>query len=177
MRPAFLRQQLLIDRHVQGALMRRTALYSAACGVYFLVILVLTETMSNANTTLGEAFLRCLDEAVYWAPGLILLAPLVAYDMLKMTNRFAGPMFRLRREMQRLVEQKSASPLTFREGDHWTELTVIFNQLRDEMGELRKFKRDTEAARRAAAQAATSGTTFKNKATAKADDILASIDH
>ncbi len=44
-----LRQQLLIDEHVQGSLLRRTALYSGACAVYFIVILVFTESMSNPD--------------------------------------------------------------------------------------------------------------------------------
>ncbi|TWU57408.1 hypothetical protein [Rubripirellula reticaptiva] len=139
-RPAFLRQQLLIDRHVQGTLLQRTALYSVACAVYFIVILVFAETMSNTNATLSDAIVKCMDEAIYWAPGLILLAPLVAYDMLRLTNRFAGPIFRLRREMQRLVDGKSEFPLTFRDGDYWTDFAGVFNKLRDELIELREFK-------------------------------------
>ncbi|MGB7326300.1 MAG: hypothetical protein WBD31_15610 [Rubripirellula sp.] len=144
-RPAFLRQQLLIDRHVQGTLLQRTALYSVACAVYFIVILVFAETMSNTNATFNDAVFKCLDEAIYWAPGLILLAPLVAYDMLRLTNRFAGPVFRLRREMQRLADGNSEFPLTFRDGDYWTDFAGVFNSLRDELMELREFKASADA--------------------------------
>ncbi len=135
---ALLRQQLLIDRHVQGSLLRRTALYSCACAVYFIVILVFSETMCNPNEPFADAVIRCLDEAIFWAPGLMLLTPVVAYDLLKVTNRFAGPVFRLRREMQRLIDGESVQPLSFREGDYWIEMAEVFNQLRDELLELRE---------------------------------------
>ncbi len=133
-----LRQQLLIDEHVQGSLLRRTALYSGACAVYFIVILVFTESMSNPDEPLSAGIWRCLDEAIYWAPGLMLLSPVIAYDMLKVTNRFAGPFFRLRREMTRLIAGESIEPLSFRDGDYWVEVADIFNELRDELMELRE---------------------------------------
>lgn len=133
-----LRQQLLIDQHVQGSLLRRTALYSCGCAVYFAVILVFTEVMSDPHEAVSSAIIRCFDEAIYWAPGLMLLTPVVAYDLLRVTNRFAGPMFRLRREMRRLIDGESKYPLNFREDDYWGEMAVIFNQIRDELHELRR---------------------------------------
>lgn len=133
-----LRQQLLIDEHVQGSLLRRTALYSCACAVYLIVILVFTESMSHPEEPLLASLIRCLDEAIYWAPGLMLLAPVIAYDMLRVTNRFAGPFFRLKREMRRLIDGESKVPLSFRDGDYWFDAADIFNQIRDEMLSLRE---------------------------------------
>ena len=136
-----LRHQLLIDRTVQVALLWRTALYSGACAVYFIVILVCTESLSDPDEPLLDALLRCIDDAIYWAPGLMLLVPVMAYDLLRMTNRFAGPVFRLRREMQRLLDEESEYPLSFRDGDYWAELADIFNELRAELHELREEKK------------------------------------
>jgi hypothetical protein len=138
-----LRQQLLIDQNVQGSLLGRTALYSSACAVYFIVILVFTESMSDPHEPLSESILRCLDEAIYWAPGLMLLTPVIAYDLLKVTNRFAGPVFRLQREMQRLVDGESTHPLSFRDGDYWIEMAETFNQLREELIELRQSRAES----------------------------------
>lgn len=134
---ALLRQQLLIDEHVQGSLLRRTAFYSGACAIYFIVILVFTEAMADPDEPFTEGLFRCLDEAIYWAPGLMLLAPVIAYDMLKLTNRFAGPLFRLRREMTRLIDHESTEPLSFRDGDYWIEVADLFNEIRDELMTLR----------------------------------------
>jgi hypothetical protein len=134
---ALLRQQLLVDKHVQGVLLRRTALYSGCCAVYFVVIFIFTESTTFAGQTSLQSVLHCLNEVVYWAPGLILMAPVVVYDLLYVTNRFAGPVYRLHREMQKLIDNESAGSLAFRDGDYWTELAVTFNQIRDEMLELR----------------------------------------
>lgn len=136
----FLRQQLLIEHGVQGSLLQRTALYSAACSIYFVVILAFSRSMANPHAALDDSLLHCLDDAIYWAPGLLFLIPLMAYDMLKLTNRFAGPVFRLRREMQRLVSGESERPLNFRDGDYWTDVADVFNELRSELIDLRQQK-------------------------------------
>ena len=125
---------------MQGSLLRRFALYSLACAVYFIVILVFTESMSDPDEPLSGAIFRCLDESIYWAPGLMLLLPVVAYDLLKVTNRFAGPVFRLHREMRRLIDRESEYPLNFRDGDYWMEMAGTFNEIRDELHELREEK-------------------------------------
>lgn len=138
--PVFVRQQLLIDEKVQGALLRRAGFYSLACALYFIVILIFAEFMSRQDVSLVEAIFGCFTEAIYWLPGLLLMVPLIAYDMLKQSNRFAGPMFRLRREMQRLIAGESEQPLNFRDDDYWTEMADEFNQLRDELQQLRKAK-------------------------------------
>ena len=135
--PVFVRKQLLIDQRVQGTLLRRTALYSAGCAIYFIVILFFAETMSRRDDSYAEALIGCLDEAIYWAPGLMLLTPMVAYDLLRVTNRFTGPVFRLRREMHRLANGESEYPLNFRDDDHWKELADVFNLLRTELMDLR----------------------------------------
>ncbi|MFK8112504.1 MAG: hypothetical protein AB8B91_09885 [Rubripirellula sp.] len=135
-----LRQQLMIDKDVQGAVLQRTVLYSVCCVVYFMVIMFFTSSADNPDAKLYETILLCLDEAVYWAPGLIILTPVIAYDLLTLTNRFAGPVFRLRREMERLAKGEPAYALSFRDGDYWMELADLFNQVRDELLELREFK-------------------------------------
>lgn len=140
--PGLLRQQLLVDQNVQGSLLQRTALYSAASVLYFFVILIFREWVSSPSGTFTEAVLSCLSESTYWAPGFMLLIPIVAYDLLKLTNRFAGPFFRLRREMRRLARDESEMSLRFREGDFWVEIADDFNSVREELIRLRKFHAD-----------------------------------
>lgn len=149
-----LRHKLFIDRDVQGMLLRRTALYGIACALYFTVILLLTESMSDPDESIVSALLRCLDEAIYWVPGLAILAPVVAYDILVFSNRFTGPAFRLQREMQRLVKGESERPLSFRDDDYWVEMADTFNEIRDELMELRQAKKDAAAAARAESEPA-----------------------
>ena len=140
---ALLRHTLLVDCDVQGMILRRTALYATACGLYFAVILIFSESLSNPEQSITAATLQCVDEMIYWLPGLAILAPVIAYDILRITNRFTGPVFRLRRELTRLAEGQEVQPMVFREDDYWREMSEIFNRIRDEMIELRSAKQES----------------------------------
>ncbi len=131
------RRRLLIDSGVQGALIRRTGLYAIATAVYFLVIFILSDALSHPHEPASESLFRCLDQAVLCAPGLILLAPLFAYDLIHISNRFVGPMFRLRRELRKLSQGEAVSTMYSRQGDFWADASESFNRLRDEVLELR----------------------------------------
>lgn len=139
-----LRQQLLVDSSVQISVLCRTGLYVTACAVYFLVMLLFTESMSSPERNFGEAIMNCVHDSIYWAPGLLLLLPLVVVDILQVTNRFAGPIFRLRREMQLLARDQSERPLEFRDDDCWLAMAGEFNVLRDELMQLREYKRNNQ---------------------------------
>jgi hypothetical protein len=139
---ALLRHNLLVDRDVQGVMLRRTALYATACGIYFFVILICSESLSDPEQSVGAAILQCVDEMIYWLPGFAMLAPVIAYDIIRITNRFTGPVFRLRREMIRLADGQEVSPMVFREDDYWSEMSEIFNRIRNEMIELRKAQQE-----------------------------------
>lgn len=135
-----LRHKLLVDSDVQVALLRRTALYATACALYFTIILLCSESMSNPEESIGESLARCMDDIVFWLPGFAILAPVIAYDILRITNRFTGPIYRLRREMMRLIEGDQVQALSFREDDYWNEMAELFNRVKDEMLELREAK-------------------------------------
>jgi hypothetical protein len=131
------RSQLLIDRQVQLPILQRTLFYTAACAVYFMVVLIFSESSEYGHESASRTFQQCFDVVMCWAPGLMLLAPIIAYDILLFSNRFAGPIYRLRREMQQLIDNKSERPMSLRDQDFWPEFADLFNQLRQEMIELR----------------------------------------
>src|SRR6056297_1865264 len=132
-----LREQLLIESDVQSALLWRAALHGGALATYFTVIQFFAQSMLTPEVGFLEMVLRFIDEAIYWVPALILLAPLFAYDLLKLSNRFAGPIFRLRRELTRLEKDESVSPILFREDDFWSDLQRPFNAVRADLLKLR----------------------------------------
>lgn len=136
------RRRILIDSGVQGTLVRRTGLYAAATAIYLLVIFILSDALSHPKEPVSESLLRCLDEAVFWAPGLMLLAPLFAYDLIHISNRFVGPMFRLRRELRKLSNGETVGPMFSRQGDFWSDASDSFNRLREELLELRQLTAD-----------------------------------
>ncbi|EKK02377.1 hypothetical protein RBSH_02311 [Rhodopirellula baltica SH28] len=132
-----LRQQLLIDKDVQVALILRAVLYGTACVTYFVVIQFFTQSMIHPGVNTADLFLSLTDEAMYWVPGLLVLGPLMIYDVLKVSNRFAGPIFSMRREMQNLIDGKEGRNITFRNDDHWSTMAMQFNTIREELLELR----------------------------------------
>jgi hypothetical protein len=133
------REQLFINKEVQMSLLQRLFFYGIACLVYFVTILAIDVCMMRPGITLQTFFIDFLDEAIYWAPGLVMLGPVVAYDMLLVSNRFAGPMFSLERALDRLAKNESVEPIQFREEDHWQKMTESFNQIRTELLQYREL--------------------------------------
>jgi hypothetical protein len=55
--------------------------------------------------------------------------PMFLRDTMKLSNRFAGPMFRLRTSLRGLVSGEQHLPIKFREEDFWQEAARDFNQV------------------------------------------------
>ena len=84
----------------------------------------------------------------FWAKNTIALLiafallPVFVYDVIKMSNRFAGPISRLRVTLTDIADGKDVKPLNFREGDFWNEISVKFNKA----FELKNSKQKSEEA-------------------------------
>jgi nitrogen fixation/metabolism regulation signal transduction histidine kinase len=61
------------------------------------------------------------------------MLPVVIRDLSKLTNRFAGPVYRLRQAMSELREGKFRGNLKFRDNDYWQEMASEFNELAKQM--------------------------------------------
>ncbi len=121
------RKQLLVDRRVQGALMLRTASYWLYC-LLTLTLMTLCWRIAVTEPQPFQSHLHALK--VDFAPaaiGSLLLLPIVLVDVLRLSNRFTGPMFRVRRMMKQLAEGETIPPLAFRDGDFWSEFAGDFN--------------------------------------------------
>jgi len=132
------RKFLIADPYVQGAILRRVGLYAFAAFAYYVVVVFFSVCISENQTPIADRLLTFVDDAITWLPGLLVLGPIAAYDLVTMTNRFAGPICRLRREMRLLVEDQSPHELYFREHDHWSDVAEVYNELRLEVIELRR---------------------------------------
>jgi hypothetical protein len=71
---------------------------------------------------------------VLFASALVL--PLLLADVLRVSNRFAGPMYRLRNALRDLADGKPVTPVKFREGDFWCNMADEFNRVLDRMKDL-----------------------------------------
>lgn len=163
--PSFVRNQLFVDTEVQARLLWRISLYAVAAAVYFTVIVAIEQGLLYPDRRWVDVAVATIDDAIFWIPGLFLLGPIMLYDLLKITNRFAGPMYSLSREMRRLVNGEPTRELNFRDGDHWHEMADTFNDLRAEMHRLRNRNSTTQTATEAKPSAATGDDASRTDAT------------
>lgn len=124
------RGKLFVDSAVQGALVKRLVLHWIMffC-ICVLGLFALECFLGDPSRSMGER------AAAVWtkhaAVILILLAliPTFIYDTIKLSHRFAGPIFRLRTSIKKLAQGETVKPLKFREQDFWAELAEDFNQV------------------------------------------------
>ncbi len=136
----FQRRQLFVDPQVQGALVLKTVLYWITCVVAIALMVLCWRIVTGP----ARMFYTHFDEMwFHFGPALVasfLILPLVVYDILRMSNRFCGPLFRLRRSLRALARGEPVEPISFREGDFWPEIAQEFNAL------LARLQRDVPAA-------------------------------
>ncbi len=121
------RERLYVDSRIQGALMLRTAAYWALCLLTMTLVLVGWRIAVNPVRTAQTHF---NDILFHYGPAIvvgILLLPLVVFDVLRLSNRFVGPFFRLRGAMQQLARGERVERIFFRKGDFWQEFAEEFN--------------------------------------------------
>ena len=105
---------------------------------YVGAISLATDSMTDPLANWRSVLTQCVDETVYWVPGLLVIIPLVTVNLLRFTRRYALSIDRLSKQMQLLSDGKSESPLEFDANDVWGHLATQFNELREEILELRQ---------------------------------------
>ena len=123
------RTQFFIDREVQGSLLLRTAVYWLFCLLSVSLMLICWEAYRGPP----RRFVDLATEQLYrYGPGLVaslVLLPIVLMDVLRLSNRFVGPIMRMRIALKTLVKGQPTKPLNFRDDDFWRELATDFNQV------------------------------------------------
>jgi hypothetical protein len=129
------RKQLLTDR-VQIALMVRAASYWLYC-LLTLTLMTLCWRIANSEPQTFQSHMHALkrDFAPAAASSLFLL-PIVLFDVLRFSNRFTGPMVRVRRMLKRMIEGEPVPPISFREGDFWDDFAEDINGVAARLQEL-----------------------------------------
>jgi hypothetical protein len=142
------RVRIVVDPAVQGGLLwgaTRYWLFSLAT-VGLLTMIGWTFTTPGmpeivASTGALTSSSKCLLVAL--GVGTLLL-PVVLLDLAKFTNRFAGPMCRLRTAMDKLAEGEQPGPLRFRKGDFWHDAAESFNRIASRLDDSRRRLEEAE---------------------------------
>ncbi len=124
------RRLRIIDGRLQGELLRRICLHWT---LFFLLSVALTMSLNLLTGDPAKPMANQLVDIValnFW-PFLTLLAllPFFLVDTIRLSSKFSGPIVRLRRAMEGLVNEGNTKPLVFRDGDFWRSTAEAYNSL------------------------------------------------
>jgi hypothetical protein len=133
------RSQIVTDQPVQGELLFRAIVYWCLCMVVLEILaigwLMLNEPSQPFSLVVKQSLLL---NAPAWLGSLFLL-PLILFDLLRISSRFAGPIQNIRFALRQLAEGKPARRVYLRRDDYWQDLayytTVIAEKLEPESSE------------------------------------------
>lgn len=123
------RRQQFVDRQVQGAIALRCIGYWFFCLLTIMFMLLIWRIFTGP----ARLFYTHFDEMWFqYGPALVaslLLLPIVVVDSVRVSNRFAGPILRLRRTMNQVAAGEKVQPISFRQDDYWHDLAESFNAM------------------------------------------------
>lgn len=133
------RSRILVDPQVQWSIAGRVLGH----WILFLICLVSISAMvqimgSAGQQPFAEAWRAAAIAQVPILGVMLMLLPVFLRDTLKMSNRFAGPMYRLRTALRAMANHKSVNSINFRSGDFWQEAAADFNTVLAQIEELRQ---------------------------------------
>jgi hypothetical protein len=123
-----------IDANVQGALARRIVFHWLAfMAVAFLVSFIL-QVLSNPFRPISEHAQNLWFTHGPFLLVMFFLLPVFIVDSIKLSHRFAGPIFSLRRAIRDIVAGQPPRRLKFRRRDFWQDLAIDYNAMLDQLG-------------------------------------------
>lgn len=122
---------------MQGVLIGRVILYWCCAMAHLGLGVAFFQYYEHPEWSIGEHVGELLGQVGPWLPSVFLILPLVIFDVVRLSNLFVGPIYRLRQHLNELQEDKDCQPLKFREDDYWQDLADPINSLQAEILELR----------------------------------------
>ncbi len=128
------RKQLFVDHQVQGTILLRIGWYWLFCFLFVSLSVLLFQTLSHPDQPFQDHVVPVL--ARFWPVylALVVIAPFVLYDALKVSNRFCGPLQRVVRELEHYNRTGEYNGLTFRDNDFWQPLSHALSEAIDRSG-------------------------------------------
>lgn len=138
------RKQNFIDGHVQGALLRRILFHWVAFFVVAALSIILLQTLlGDPSQSITQRVQQEIGEFTFMGIVMLALFPAFMLDTIRFSNRFVGPIARVRRHLRQLGEGNTER-CSFRSNDFWTELAGEFNTAAERV---EKLQEENEALR------------------------------
>lgn len=127
------RKKTFVDPRVQGALVRRLILHWVTFLAVSALIAFCLQVLSNPFRPMGEHA-----QQLWWTHGpfllvMVFLLPVFVLDTVRLSNRFAGPIYRLRQTIRSIALGDPPRRLKFRDFDFWQGLAEDFNRMVDRL--------------------------------------------
>ncbi len=143
MRP---RNRLLVDPEVQYTIGSRIllhwCLFMSGLVMFCASLAMFSETH---HKPIMESFAAGIKSQVPMMVVAALLLPVFLRDTLRLTNRFAGPMYRLRERLKSFSEGHKHVPIKFRPNDFWQPAAEEFNVVIQQFDALSRRNIELEA--------------------------------
>jgi hypothetical protein len=124
------RSRSFVDPEVQGGLLRKIAIHWTLLFIVNAIALVIWVRMfEQPEASWGATFGDCVHRFLPFFIISVIMIPAFIWDTLKITNRFAGPVLRLRGALANAARGRAVEPLQFRNNDFWQEIADDFNSL------------------------------------------------
>ncbi len=123
------RRKQFVDSHVQGALVRRILFHWTVFLLVSFVVSFLLQVLSNPFRPLSEQIQQLWGTHGPFLLVVVFMLPVFMIDTIKISQRFAGPIFSLRRAMQNVASGEAPRPIKFREDDFWPDLAEDYNAM------------------------------------------------
>ena len=127
------RHRLFLDYPIQCALLLRVAGYWAASLLTQALMVFFLAIITTAPNDFHQGATR-----LWWQLGMVLIGsalvlPMILFDVVRLSHRWVGPVFRLRESMQALSRREKVNPIRFRTADYWQEMAGDFNVIAEEL--------------------------------------------
>jgi len=123
------RSRLFVDYRVQGALMARTIAYWGMCLLSLALLLFCWRIYTGPALTFAMHLRQMWEQ---FGPAILasaLILPLLVVDAARLSNRFAGPLYRVRLSLAQLAAGERIPVIQFRDGDYWPEIADDINKI------------------------------------------------
>jgi len=143
------RKKQLIHWGLQSALVRR-AMYHWLLSLISITACTLLLWLLYGGTGVGmggatAAVLMVWKPFAFALLGALAVLPVIVIDLLKITNRVAGPLVKLNNRLTSLGRGEKVAPIGFREKDYCRELAESFNAVRSRVNHLETQIADLQA--------------------------------
>jgi len=123
------RGRLYVDKDVQRALLLQMIRHWVLFAAVLTGIVLALDSLTDPSKSFGGHFLSLWQRHSTLLATIAALFPIFVYESIKLSNRFAGPMLRLRRLMRQAADGEPVGTLEFRDNDFWQDMAESFNDL------------------------------------------------